>query len=124
MDLLPPQTEIVDIDTAASTKNPSSDGKSEYGNGYHLAPVLTQDSPTSAQNPSRSKTLFTSRRAFTDGEFWGGAHHKAWEKSPWVQLPLQEPDGRWIPEEQQATEWLSLFYGERELSRFQIDDLD
>ena len=109
MDVTPRQTEIETFtgpEDIGPHLTPSLDGKSEIGNGLHLTPILTHG-PAPASGPTHPH-----KRLSKASEFWGGAHHKAWEKSPWVQLPLPEPDGRWIAEEQQATEWLSLFYGE------------
>jgi hypothetical protein len=43
--------------------------------------------------------------------FADGAHRKNIRKAPWVSLPVRGTEEIWIETEQEAVEWLSLFYG-------------
>lgn len=43
--------------------------------------------------------------------FVKGAHKKSIRKAPWVTLPVRGTEDIWIEKDQEAVEWLSLFYG-------------
>lgn len=50
-------------------------------------------------------------RAFKD-YFAHGAHRRNVRKAPWISRPARDTEEVWIEREQEAVEWLSLFYGE------------
>lgn len=44
--------------------------------------------------------------------FASGAHRKDLKRTPWISKPVKGSEEIWIEAEQEAVEWLSLFYGE------------
>ncbi|ORX33247.1 hypothetical protein BD324DRAFT_640417 [Kockovaella imperatae] len=86
---------------------------------------LTNDSRgySEKQLPSSAATTATNHRSLRDPLHIGkdlihrrrailseGVHKKKIVKLPWLRKPREGNDGKWLREEDEATEWLSLFY--------------
>jgi hypothetical protein len=97
-----------ELDLSSSPPYPDSDIQDSARHAYQSLSSLRHEIPLDSAGSSGGKSW---RSDYFGQYLTKGPHKKSIPESSWVSTPVNGTEEKWIEKEQEAVEWLSLFYG-------------